>query len=70
MRSHEIGKSRVIKRQHWWTFSSAEQLAICVFPITALDEVLGSDRGLVEAQDIPLWTRFLVPRQPCKRISS
>ena len=34
----------------WRTFSSAERLAICGFPVTALDEVLGSDRGPVEAQ--------------------
>ena len=83
MRSHEIGKSGVIKR----TFSSAGRLAICGFPVTALDEVLGSDRGPVEARENTLvgqgfhllftivpftimrW-RSLGPRQPCKRISA
>ena len=34
----------------WRTFSSAERLAICGFPVTALDEILGSDRGPVEAR--------------------
>ena len=34
----------------WRTFSSAERLAICGFPVTALGEVLGSDRGPVEAR--------------------
>ena len=34
----------------WRTFSSAERLTICGFPVTALDEILGSDSGLVEAR--------------------
>ena len=34
----------------WRTFSSAERLAICGFPVTALDEILGNDRGPVEAR--------------------
>ena len=34
----------------WRTFSSAERLGICGFPVTALDEILGSDRGPVEAR--------------------
>ena len=32
------------------TFSSAERLAICGFLVTALDEILGSNRGPVEAR--------------------
>ena len=34
----------------WRTLSSAERLAICGFPVTGLDEVLGSVRGPVEAR--------------------
>ena len=34
----------------WRTFSSAERLAICGFLVTALDEILGSNRGQVEAR--------------------
>ena len=34
----------------WRTFSAAERLAICGFPVTALDEILGSNRGPVEAR--------------------
>ena len=34
----------------WRTFSSAERLAICGFPVTALDEILKSARGLVVAR--------------------
>ena len=34
----------------WRTVSSAERLAICGFPVTALDEILGSNRGPVEAR--------------------
>ena len=34
----------------WRTLSSAERLAICGFPVTALDEILESIRGPVEAR--------------------
>ena len=34
----------------WRTFSSAERLAICGFLVTALDEILGSNRGPVGAR--------------------
>ena len=34
----------------WRTLSSAERLAVCVFPVTALDEVSQSDRGQVEVR--------------------
>ena len=34
----------------WRRCSSAERLAICGFPVTALDEILGSNRGPVEAR--------------------
>ena len=34
----------------WRTLSSAERLAICGFPVTALDEDMQSDRGPVEAR--------------------
>ena len=34
----------------WRTFSSAERLANCGLPVTALDEIFGSNRGRVEAR--------------------